>query len=123
MISQNKSINYTTMKRILVILFSILLLASCSRVSGTYVNEKGGIFDQIEFVGNSSCIVTTLGMRIPATYHIDNGYVIVSSPNSADLMFKIQDSNTLVGEGFFNECVYRKGRSSQSTQAPEQGKE
>ena len=111
------------MKKILVILFGILVLASCSRVSGTYVNEKGGIFDQIEFVGNSSCIVTTLGMRIPASYRIDNGYIIVSSPNSADLMFKIQDTNTLVGEGFFNECIYRKVRSTQSVQGSGQKNE
>jgi len=111
------------MKKLLIILLSLLIMASCSRVSGTYVNEKSGIFDQIEFVGNSSCIVTTLGMRIPATYRIDNGYVIVSSSNSADLMFKIQDANTLVGEGLFNDSIYKKSRSSQRTQAPEQGKE
>lgn len=48
------------MKRILVILFVIVFFAFCSRVFGTYVNESGGLYDQIEFVGNTSCTITTL---------------------------------------------------------------
>ena len=86
------------MKRILVILLAIVLFASCSRVSGTYVNESGGLYDQIEFVGNSSCNITTLGMKFPATYRIDNGYVYIHTHDGADMLYKIQDSNTLVGE-------------------------
>ena len=68
------------MKRILVILLAIVLFASCSRVSGTYVNESGGLYDQIEFVGNSPCNITTLGMKFPATYRIDNGGLAPSAP-------------------------------------------
>lgn len=104
------------MKRILVILLAIVLFASCSRVSGTYVNESGGLYDQIEFVGNSSCNITTLGMKFPATYRIDNGYVYIHTHDGADMMFKIQDSNTLVGESFFNESTYKKVRQSSNTQ-------
>ena len=113
-------INLPTMKRILVILLSIILLASCSRVSGTYVNESGGLYDQIEFVGNSSCNITTLGMKFPATYRIDNGYVYIHTHDGADMLFKIQDSNTLVGESFFNESTYRKVNSASRTKASDQ---
>ena len=103
------------MKRILVILFAIVLFASCSRVSGTYVNVSGGLYEQIEFVGNNSCNITTLGMKFPATYRIDNGYVYVHTHDGADMLFKIQDSNTLVGDSFFNESTYKKINSPSST--------
>ena len=103
------------MKRILVILFAIVLFASCSRVSGTYVNESGGLYEQIEFVGQSSCNITTLGMKFPATYRIDNGYVYIHTHDGADMLFKIQDSNTLIGDSFFNESTYRKVNSASGT--------
>ena len=103
------------MKRAFVILFAVILLVSCSRVSGTYVNESGGLYDQIEFVGNTSCTITTLGMKFPATYRIDNGYVYIHTHDGADMLFKIQDSNTLVGESFFNESTYKKDNSATRT--------
>ena len=96
------------MKRILIVLFAIVLFSSCNRVSGTYVNESGGLYEQIEFVGKTSCNITTLGMKFPATYRIDNGYVYIHTHDGADMLFKIQDSNTLVGESLFNESTYRK---------------
>lgn len=108
------------MKKILILLFSIILLVSCSRVSGTYVNESGGLFEQIEFVGKTSCTITTLGMKFPATYRIDNGYVYIHTHDGADMLFKIQDSNTLVGESLFNESTYRKVKSSPNKQDSEQ---
>ena len=108
------------MKRILVILFAIVLFASCNRVSGTYVNESGGLYEQIEFVGKTSCTITALGMKFPATYHIDNGYVYIHTHDGADMLFKIQDSNTLVGESFFNESTYRKVNSASRTKASDQ---
>ncbi len=107
------------MKRILVILLAIVLFASCSRVSGTYVNESGGLYEQIEFVGNNSCTITTLGMKFPATYRIDNGYVYIHTHDGADMLFKIQDSNTLVGESFFNESTYRKIKTPSNNQDSE----
>ncbi len=61
-------------------------MASCSRVSGTYVNEGGGLYDQIEFVGNSSCTITTLGMKFPAAYRIDNGYVYIHTHDGGDTL-------------------------------------
>ena len=51
------------MKRILVILLAIVLFASCSRVSGTYVSDGGGLVEQIEFVGKNSCVLTYFGMK------------------------------------------------------------
>ena len=81
-------------------------------MSGTYVNESGGLYEQIEFVGNNSCTITTLGIKFPATYRIDNEYVYIHTHDGADMLFKIQDSNTLVGESFFNESTYRKVNSA-----------
>lgn len=52
------------MKRILVVLFAIVLFASCNRVSGTYVNESGGLYEQIEFVGKTSCTITATRAQI-----------------------------------------------------------
>lgn len=110
------------MKRILVILISILFLASCNRVSGTYVSEKSGLVDQIEFIGKNSCIVTYFGMKFPAAYRIDNGYIFVDATEDLNLLFRIQDSNTLVGESVWNNGIYRKGDSS-SPQEPGQRKD
>ena len=100
------------MKKILVILFGILILASCSRVSGTYVNDGSGLVDKIEFVGSSSCVLTYFGMELPATYKIDNGHIIVDGPENLDIMFKIQDSNTIVGESTWNSGTFKKAPSS-----------
>ena len=99
------------MKKILVILISILILASCSRVSGTYVNDGSGLVEQIEFVGSNSCILTYFGMELPATYKIDNGHIIVDGPENLDIMFKIQDSNTLEGESTWNKGIFQKASS------------
>lgn len=112
MISHKININYTTVKRILVILFGILIMASCSRVSGTYVNDGSGLVDQIEFVGSSSCILTYFGMELSATYKVDNGHIIVDGPENLDIMFKIQDSNTIVGESTWNSGTFKKAHSS-----------
>jgi len=51
------------MKRILIVLFATALFASCSRVSGTYINESGGLYDQIEFVGNTGHTRNSVGMQ------------------------------------------------------------
>lgn len=63
------------MKRIIITLFSIILFASCNRVSGTYISDGSSLVEKIEFVGNNSCIVTYFGMKLPATYRIDKGYI------------------------------------------------
>ena len=102
------------MKKILIILFGILILASCSRVSGTYVNDGSGLVEQIKFVGSSSCVLTYFGMELPATYKIDNGHIIVNGPENLDIMFMIQDSNTLVGESTWNNGVFRKEKTASS---------
>ena len=100
------------MKKILVILSSILVLASCSRVSGTYKSDGSGLVDQIEFAGSNSCILTYFGMELSATYKLDNGHIIVDGPENLDIMFKIQDSNTLVGESTWNNGIFKKASSA-----------
>ena len=106
------------MKRILVILLTIIILASCSRVSGTYVSDGGGFVEQIEFVGNNSCVLTYFGMKLPASYRMDNGHIVADAGQNLIVMFKIQDSNTLVGESEWNNAIYRKiGPTSNSQEA------
>ena len=100
------------MKRILVILFAIVLFASCSRVSGTYVSDGGGLVEQIEFVGKNSCVLTYFGMKLPASYRMDNGQNLI-------VMFKVQDSNTLIGESEWNNAIYRKGQPISNSQESE----
>ena len=101
-------INLPTMKRILVILLAIILLVSCSRVSGTYVSDGGGLVEQIEFVGKNSCVLTYFGMKLPASYRMDNGHIVADAGQNLIVMFKVQDSNTLVGESEWNNAIYRK---------------
>ena len=96
------------MKRILVILLSIIILASCSRVSGTYVSDGGGLVEQIEFVGNNSCVLTYFGMKLPASYRTDNGHIVADAGQNLIVMFRVQDPNTLVGESEWNNAIYRK---------------
>lgn len=103
------------MKKILIILFGIFILASCSRVSGTYVSEEASLVDQVEFVGSNSCVVTYFGMRLPATYRIDGGHVFVDADQGLNLMFKIQDTSTLVGESTWNDSIYKKVKSTASS--------
>ena len=85
-------INNRLIKKILIILIGILILASCSRVSGTYESEKISLVDQVEFVGNSSCIVTYFGMKLPTKYRIDNGHILVEAGQGLNLMFEILNS-------------------------------
>lgn len=100
------------MKKTLIILFGMLMLTACSKVSGTYVNDGSGLVDQIEFVGSSSCILTYFGMELSATYKVDNGHIIVDGPENLDIIFKIQDSNTIVGESTWNSGTFKKAHSS-----------
>ncbi len=83
------------MKRILVILLAIVLFASCSRVSGTYVSDGGGLVEQIEFVG------------------------VADAGQNLIVMFKVQDSNTLIGESEWNNAIYRKGQPISNSQESE----
>ena len=112
------------MKKIVIIILSTLLLVSCNRVSGTYVNESGnGFIDKIEFIGKSSCIITAFSIKSPATYRYDNGYIYIQAQGDGSLLFKIQDSNTLVGEGSFNECTFKKVQSVSNSQVKKQKRE
>ena len=100
------------MKKILLILISILVLASCSKVSGTYVSDGGGLVEQIEFVGKNSCVLTYFGMKLPATFLMDNGHIVADAGQNLIVMFKVQDTNTLIGESEWNKGIYRKATSS-----------
>ena len=107
------------MKRILIVLFAIVLFASCSRVSGTYVSDGGGLVEQIEFVGKNSCVLTYFGMKLPASYRMDNGHIVADAGQNLIVMFKVQDSNTLIGESEWNNAIYRKGQPISNSQESE----
>ena len=107
------------MRKVLIILFAAILLASCSKVSGTYVSDGGGLVEQIEFVGNNSCVLTYFGMKLPATYRMDNGHIVADAGQNLIVMFKVQDSNTLIGVSEWNNAIYRKGRPLSNSQVSE----
>lgn len=51
-------------------------------------------------------------MELSATYKVDNGHIIVDGPENLDILFKVQDSNTLVGESTWNKGTFKKAISS-----------
>ena len=77
-------------------------------MSGTYVSDGAGLVEKIEFVGDNSCTVTYFGMKLPATYRIDKGYIHADAGQGLVLLFKIQNRNTLVGESQWNNAIFRK---------------
>ncbi len=104
------------MKRIIALLFAIIVLASCSSVSGTYASDGSGFVEQIEFVGKNTCVLTYFGMRLPATYRMDHGHIVADAGQNLIVLFKVQDSNTLVGESEWNNAIYRKTKPTSNTQ-------
>jgi len=75
---------------------------------GLYVNTKGGLYNKIEFKGETSCVVTDgiFGMPFATSYERD-GSIIRIRTDKSDLMLTIKDSETLIGEGFA-EGTYKK---------------
>jgi len=101
------------MKTIAILMFCLFIL-SCGQsnsLSGTFVNTEtfrglandfGGVFENIEFRGPNSCIITmpfggSLG-QVAAGYVLSSDTVRITTPQG-DLMFTIKDQNTLIGIG------------------------
>ena len=77
---------------------------------GLYVNTKSGLYNKIEFKGETSCVVTDGIFGIPfATSYERDGSIIRIRTDKSDLMLTIKDSETLIGEGFA-EGIYKKKR-------------
>ena len=75
---------------------------------GMYVNTKGGFYNSIEIKGESSCIIVDGFLGFPfATSFERDGNILRVRTDKSDLMFTIQDSETLIGEGFA-EGIYKK---------------
>lgn len=75
---------------------------------GVYMNTKGGLYNKIEFKGETSCVVTDgiFGMPFATSYERD-GNIIRIRTDKSDLMLTIKDAETLIGEGFA-EGTYKK---------------
>ena len=51
---------------------------------------------------------------------MDNGHIVADAGQNLIVMFKVQDSNTLVGESEWNNAIYRKVNSAIRTKDSEQ---
>jgi len=60
-------------------------------------NVASCLFEKLEFVGESTVIITTQGVEIPASYVIDKNYLRITV-NKSDWLLKIEDSKVLTGE-------------------------
>lgn len=66
-----------------------------------------GLYSEITFKGDKTVSIRTLDMDFAASYELDGDYVHVKAVDG-NLIFRIEDDNTLIGEGFAA-GVYKKG--------------
>lgn len=125
--NQNKQMN----KSFLIFFLSILLMAtSCKRTQmrGLYVCDvsqkkpetrtisKGNVhiemditcmIESLDFKGDSSVLITMNGSGVASSYVVDGEYIRIKG-TGADLLYKIKDDATLVGEGIFKGTYNKK---------------
>jgi hypothetical protein len=76
-------------------------------LQGTFICKKC-IYAKLEFKGKSTVVIYVgfIGFPFPTSYVIDEEYIRVRTDKS-DLLFRIEDSNKLIGEGWA-EGTYNK---------------
>lgn len=57
------------------------------------------LYNQLEFKGDNTVVVSAMGQTFAMDYTIDGDYIKIKTDKS-DLLLKIKDSKTLIGEGF-----------------------
>ena len=111
-------------KLLLLYSFLFLIVFSCTKIhpTGVYVCEKNPndttsennlsglglkllgidgncLYNQLEFKGKNTVVISGFGESIAESYIIDENYIKIKTDKS-DLLFKIKDGKTLIGEGF-----------------------
>jgi len=76
---------------------------------GTYVNTKGGFYAAFDFKGETTVMVIDgfVGWKYASSYERD-GNIIRISTDKTDLILTVQDSSTLIGEGFASGIYVKK---------------
>ncbi|HMJ46415.1 MAG TPA: hypothetical protein VK498_03755 [Ferruginibacter sp.] len=64
------------------------------------------LIERLDFKGNSTVVVKLANGEMPTSYVIDKDYVRIKGTGQ-DLLFKMKDIQTLIGEGIF-EGEYKK---------------
>lgn len=86
-------------KRCLIVLFSVFCFFCTNlfsqEIQGVYTNKEDGAISSIEIVDDTLCRIDTFGFETSYSYTKKNNYIIIDSQN----MFRIKNSNTLIGEG------------------------
>ena len=63
------------------------------------LGKSSCLYDQLEFKGNNTVVITALGQTYSTSYVVDDDYVRIKT-DKTDLLLKIKDDQTLIGEGF-----------------------
>lgn len=69
-----------------------------SNLTGEYICKKG-LYNKLVFKGKSTVVVYGMGIPYPTSYIVDEKYIRIKTDKS-DLLLRIKDSKTLIGEGF-----------------------
>jgi len=72
---------------------------SNNSIKGLYKSNGEAIYSAFEFAGESTVIVYGMGMKFPSSY-VKDGELLRITTDKSDLLLKIKDNNTLIGEGF-----------------------
>lgn len=66
--------------------------------SGTYVCNKKGIVDSMEFRSGTRVVLIALGTRFPTTYTVEGNFLYIKYDKGAEFSFKIESNGTLTGD-------------------------
>jgi hypothetical protein len=72
-----------------------------ARLQGTYTSEDNTFYRKLIFKGKTTVVIVDaiFNMSFPSSYVIDEDYIRIRTDKS-DLLFRIKDSKTIIGEGF-----------------------
>ena len=90
------------MKKLILVFIWVLLLSSCHHhLQGSYVSRDCALYKELIFEGKNTVTIIDgiFGFPFSTSYVLDEDILRIKTDRS-DLVFKIKDSQTLIGEGF-----------------------
>ncbi|MGV6845815.1 MAG: hypothetical protein ACWA42_06795 [Lutibacter sp.] len=83
-------------------------ITQTTTISGKYVRvSRFGLYKSFKFIGKSTCIIHSVGMDFTYSYERDGNLIRVNT-NKSDLLLKIKNSSTLVGQGYAKGTYVKK---------------
>ncbi len=70
------------------------------------ISGERGIYSTLIFKGKNTVVIKSFQLEFATSYEMDGDYIKIKT-ESTDLLFKVKDNNTLIGEGFAS-GVYKK---------------